>query len=250
MHSKVLKLGSEMLRFISGIDKLETPDALLDGLHKAAHSISSLNVLGAALFPVRWGDWNGFEKHKTIFLHKSVSDAWWEKYAELTKMHPGPSVMFAQLSMAPFTLSEIMRTLEPLGIDRWPIDLALKYGIRDSFNCPVGGRWVVTFWSPKVLGLSEEIRAVLFMGATFTAIRLQKLVGPQVGRIGKGFALTARELSVLRLISVGHSMKEAASILELGEETVRSHLKKAQSKLAVHDRSHAVAQALRLNLIP
>ncbi|WP_082072804.1 LuxR C-terminal-related transcriptional regulator [Hyphomicrobium sp. 99] len=250
MHSKVLKLGSEMLRFISSIDKLETPDALLDGLHKATHSNASVNVLGAALFPVRWGDWNGFEKRKTIFLHKCVSDAWWEEYTELTRKHPGPSVMFAQLSLAPFTLSEIMRTLEPLGIDRWPIDLAQKYGMRDSFNCPVGGRWVVTFWSPKVLGLSEEIRAVLFMGATFTAIRLQKLVGPQVGRIGKGYALTPRELSVLRLISIGHSMKEAASTLELGEETVRSHLKKAQAKLAVHDRSHAVAQALRLNLIP
>lgn len=250
MHSDVLNLGSEMLRFISGIEKIETPDALLDGLHKAAHSITSLNVLGAALFPVRWGDWNGFEKRKTIYLHKSASEEWWEEYTELTKKHPGPSIMFAQLSLAPFTLSEIMRTLEPLGIDRWPIDLALKYGMRDSLNCPVGGRWVVTFWSPKVLTLSEEIRAVLFMGATFTVIRLQKLVGPQVSRIGKGYALTARELSVLRLLSIGHSMREAASMLELGEETVRSHLKKAQAKLAVHDRSHAVAQALRLNLIP
>jgi DNA-binding CsgD family transcriptional regulator len=31
---------------------------------------------------------------------------------------------------------------------------------------------------------------------------------------------------------------------------VRSHLKKAQSKLGVNDRTHAVAQAMRLHLIP
>ena len=245
----VLKLGSEMLRFIGGVDKLETPDALLEGLHKAAHSITSLSVLGAALFPVRSGDWTGFEKRKTIYLHESASEAWWEEYTEMTKTHPRPSVRFKQLSPAPITLSEIMRTLEPLGVDRWPIDLALKYGMRDSFNCPAGNRWVVTFWSPKVLTLSEEIRSVLFMGATFTATRLQTLVDPQVSRIGKGHALTARELSVLQLLSTGHSMKEAASMLGLGEETVRSHLKKAEAKLAVHDRSHAVAQALRLHLI-
>ena len=45
---------------------------------------------------------------------------------------------------------------------------------------------------------------MLFMGATFAAIRLQRLIGPQVGRIGKGAALTARELAVLRQLSMGH----------------------------------------------
>jgi DNA-binding CsgD family transcriptional regulator len=239
-----------MLTFMNGIDELDTPDAVLDGLHRVTHSRTTLNVLGAALFPVRWGDWSGFEKRKTIFLHKSASEQWWEEYAELTKRHPGPSVFYAQLSLAPFTLSEIMRSLEPLGADRWPIDLALKYGMRDSFNCPVGKRWVVTFWSPKVLSLTDEARAILFMGATFTAIRLQKLVGPQVTRIGKSYGLTPRELSVLRLLSFGRSTRDVASHLELGEETVRSHLKKAEAKLDVHGRSHAVAQALRLHLIP
>jgi len=130
------------------------------------------------------------------------------------------------------------------------VELALKYGMRDSLNCPVGGRWVVSFWSRKVLSLSEEARAVLVMGATFAAIRLQKLVGPQVGRIGKGAALTARELAVLRLLSIGNPMREVADLLELGGETVRSHLKKAEAKLGVHDRTHAVAQAIRQHLIP
>jgi DNA-binding CsgD family transcriptional regulator len=88
------------------------------------------------------------------------------------------------------------------------------------------------------------------MGATFTAIRLQKLIPPHAGSVGKGHVLTARELSVLRLLSTGHSMRDTASLLELGEETIRSHLKKAQAKLGVHDRSHAIAQALRLHLIP
>jgi LuxR family quorum sensing-dependent transcriptional regulator len=41
-----------------------------------------------------------------------------------------------------------------------------------------------------------------------------------------------------------------AELLELGEETVRSHLKKAQMKLGAKDRVHAVAEALRHQLIP
>ena len=91
---------------------------------------------------------------------------------------------------------------------------------------------------------------MLFMGANFAAIRLQQLLGHNANRFGKRASLTPRELSVLRCQSVGKRVKETAERLELGEETIRSHLKKAAAKLGVHDRTHAVAQALRLHLIP
>ncbi len=248
----VAKLGTRMLQFTSSVDELETPDAVLDKLHRVTFEACQLNVLGAALFPLNWGDWSSIEKGKTVFLHKSVPEGWWEEHLELSRIHPGPGFMFAQLSIAPFTMSELMRMIEPLAIDRWPFDLALKYGMRDRFNCPVGGRWVVTYWSRSVLSqrLTEEARAILFMGGAFAAIRLQKLAGPLVCRIGKGAALTPRELAVLRLLSVGHPLKEIAGLLELGEETVRSHLKKAQTKLGVRSRTYAVAQAIRRRLIP
>ena len=82
IHPNALKLGSEMLRFLSDIETLDTPDALLDGLHKATHQASSLNVLGAALLPIRWGDWSGFDKGKTVFLHKCAPQGWWDEHIE------------------------------------------------------------------------------------------------------------------------------------------------------------------------
>jgi LuxR family quorum sensing-dependent transcriptional regulator len=54
----------------------------------------------------------------------------------------------------------------------------------------------------------------------------------------------------LRLVSSGAQLRQAAQELGLGEETVRSHLKKAQSKLGVRNRAQAVAEALRQHLIP
>ena len=248
----VAKLGEDMLEFTSSVDRLETPDEVLNHLHQVTIGACQLNVLGASLFPLQWGDLGSVEKGKTVFLHKSVPDGWWEEHCELSRAHPGPGLMFAQLSLSTFTMSELMRMLEPLAVDRWSFELALKYGMRDSLNCPVGGRWVVTYWSRNVLTqrLSEGARAHLFMGATFAAIRLQKLVGVQVGRIGKGAVLTPRELAVLRMLAAGHQMKDTAKLLELGEETIRSHLKKAQAKLGVRTRTHAVAQAIRRRLIP
>ena len=87
-----------------------------------------------------------------------------------------------------------------------------------------------------MLHLTPQERALLFMGASFAAIRLQRLIDPYIMRLGRGSSLTPRELAVLRHLSNGKRVREIARLLELGEETVRSHLKKAQAKLGVHDR--------------
>jgi LuxR family quorum sensing-dependent transcriptional regulator len=44
--------------------------------------------------------------------------------------------------------------------------------------------------------------------------------------------------------------REVARELNLGEETVRTHLKKVQSKLGARNRTQGVAEALRQHLIP
>ena len=248
----VAKLGSKMLRCAAQTHAFRTPDEVLDGLHKVTSSACNISVLAAGLLPLRWGDWSGFEMGKTVFLHKSAPEGWWEEWLEHSQVSSSPGLGLARLSIAPFAKSEMLTMLQPIGIDRWSSDLQLKYGIRDALACPVGGRWVLVYWSRHVLShsLLDETRAILMMGATFAAIRLQQLVGPHLGRIGHPASLTARELAVLRLFSEGHQIAEGARLLGLGEETVRTHLKKAQGKLGARNRAHAVAQAIRLHLIP
>jgi LuxR family quorum sensing-dependent transcriptional regulator len=123
--------------------------------------------------------------------------------------------------------------------------------MRDGFLCPVGGRWVVGFWSPKALGpgFTQQARSLLYMAASEAAIRMERLVGDDVKRVGSLACLTPREQSVLRHASIGMTLRETAKSLGLGEETVRSHFKKAQIKLGAHNRTHAVAQAMRNLLI-
>lgn len=251
-HIDVAKLGADMLQFTSRVDHLTTPDDVLEHLNRVTSQAARINVLGAGQFPLRWGDWEAIQLGKTVFLHPSVPAGWWDQHIELAHRQHSSGFMFAQMALAPFTMSELMRMIEPLGIERWPFDLALIYGMRDRLNCPVGGRWVVAYWSKTVLAprLTEKVRALLFMGATFAVIRLQRLAEANPDRIGAGTTLTPRELAVLRMLSVGHQLKETAQLLGLGEETVRSHVKKAQAKLGVRSRTHAVAQALRRHLIP
>jgi ATP/maltotriose-dependent transcriptional regulator MalT len=61
--------------------------------------------------------------------------------------------------------------------------------------------------------------------------------------------LTARELSVLRLIAAGHSNREIADELFLSMNTVRSYSHQLYSKLGVGSRTQAVARARDLGLL-
>src|SRR6478736_6273904 len=231
------RLGTDMLQFARDATKMQTCAEVLDGLHKVT-SPFKINVLCAALMPIRRGDWSSLELNRTVFLHKSVPAGWWDEWRELNLSQTGPMLVLTQMALAPFSVSEVMTQLEPLGVERSSLELALKYGMRDGLTCPVGGRWMLTYWSPHVLPAhpEDEARAMLLMGATFAVLRLQKIMGPQVSRLPRAVALTPRELSVMRLLSNGCQFNECAKLLGLGTETFRSHLKKAQSKLGVRSR--------------
>ena len=106
--------------------------------------------------------------------------------------------------------------------------------------------------SAKVLStiLTQPMRIILFAAASFAALRLEQLIVDDPRWMGKRARVTPRELAVLRLISMGRRTEEIAEALDLGEETVRSHLKKVQTKLGVRNRAHAAAEAVRQQLIP
>lgn len=243
-------LAAEMLDYAKQADDLPDPTAVLNSLDEITWPHIHIHVLGGALLPLKFGTTEALCIGKTAFLHKSVPKGWWEERLELSKQSPAPGDIAARLAMAPFTFSDLMKSLEPIGIDRWAMELNLKYGIRDSLGCPIGGRWIFAYWSPKLMSLEASDKSLLFLGAAFAAKRLQQLAPPCVERLGNGAYLTPRELAVLRSLSLGRRVADIGKDLALGEETVRSHIKKAQAKLGVRTPIHAVAQAVRLQLIP
>jgi DNA-binding NarL/FixJ family response regulator len=62
------------------------------------------------------------------------------------------------------------------------------------------------------------------------------------------YGLTPREKEILQLIVAGLTTKELADRIELSIHTVDTHLRRIYSKLEVHNRSGAVAKALRENI--
>jgi DNA-binding CsgD family transcriptional regulator len=61
--------------------------------------------------------------------------------------------------------------------------------------------------------------------------------------------LTGREREVLVLLAQGLQLDEIGQRLEIGLEAVRTHVRKAGQRLGAANRTHAVAIAIRRNLI-
>jgi len=251
-HEPLTDFHAGLLDYASRVDAWRTPAEVLDALHTVTACSLPLGVLGAARFPLKATDWKSVRLGKSVFLHKDVPSGWWEEYTALARNRFTPALFLARSSLASFTWTETKRMLEPIGIDRWSDELALKYGMRDGLACPVGGRWLVAFWSRRDLSniLTPASRILLQTASSFAAQRLEQLAGADINRIGPHPRLTPRELAVLRLVSTGRQASEVARALALGEETVRSHIKKAQLKLGARNRAHAACEALRQNLIP
>jgi DNA-binding CsgD family transcriptional regulator len=238
-------------RYTAQVAEARTPAAVLDAMDAFARRLLPIHAHGAARFPRLTLDWGSIRLGRDVFLHSSVPHRWWEEYSAMARREHDPGVMMVRASLAALTWTEAMQMLDPVGIDRWPYDLSLKYGIRDLLGS-VGRRWLVSYWSPKPLigMMTQPQRIVLFAVAGFAALRFEQLIGEDLHAVSKRSRVTPRELAVLRLLSTGRQTSEIATVLGLGEETVRSHLKKVQGKLGVKNRSHAVAEAIRQQLIP
>lgn len=61
--------------------------------------------------------------------------------------------------------------------------------------------------------------------------------------------LSGRQLEILRMLAEGHSYKACAAALDVGLDTVRSHVRKIYERLHVHSRSEAVWKALQGGLL-
>jgi two-component system, NarL family, response regulator LiaR len=77
-----------------------------------------------------------------------------------------------------------------------------------------------------------------------SAILLREVRGP-----ARPESLTERETAVLRLLTAGKANKEIAQELQIGETTVKSHVRHILAKLGAESRTQAALHAVRSGLV-
>jgi len=170
---------TKLIDYSMDVEGLKTPDEVLNTLDDITSEKNPIRVQGANRFSVKVSDGRRIELDKNVFVHRDVPRGWVEEWVALVESGRALGLMTARNCLALFTWTELMRLLDPIGIDRTPIELAQKHGMRDGYVCPVGGRWVMGYWSPSVLGNSftQQARGLLQMAASAAVVRLERLVG-------------------------------------------------------------------------
>lgn len=162
---------------------------------------------------------------------------------ELYREHQ-PDITLMDLRMPDMGGVEAIRTIRAEFPSAKVIVLSTYQGDEDIFRALEAG--AVTY-------LLKDMIAEKMMGVIREVAGGGRPILPEVAQrlTGRMFqaALTAREIEVLRLVARGLRNKEIAGNLKISDETVQGHVKNILAKLSVHDRTEAVAVAIRRGIV-
>jgi DNA-binding NarL/FixJ family response regulator len=163
-----------------------------------------------------------------------------------------PDVLLADIGLPGMSGIEGVRRIHRLMPDL-PILMLTVHEDSDSvFSAVCAGACGYLLKETPPARLLESIRELHEGGAPMSpgiarkvVLMLQKAAPP----IQEDMQLSLRQLEILRLLAEGHSYKACAAALDVGIDTVRSHVRKIYERLHVHSRSEAVWKALQEGLL-
>ena len=155
-----------------------------------------------------------------------------------------PDVMLIDLKMPEIGGVEAIRTIRAEFPSAKIIVLSTYQGDEDIYRALEAG--AVTYLLKDTLAekMVGVIREVMGGGRPIPPEVAQRLTGRMFQA-----ALTTRETEVLHLMARGMRNKEIAADLKISDETVQGHVKNILAKLSVHDRTEAVAVAVRRGIV-
>ena len=162
---------------------------------------------------------------------------------ELYRQHQ-PDIMLIDLKMPEMSGVEAIRAIRAEFPSARIIVLSTYQGDEDIYRALEAG--AVTYLLKDTLAekMIQVIREVAGGGRPIPPEIAQRMTE----RMLKA-ALTNREVEVLRLVARGMRNKEIAAELKISDETVQGHVKNILGKLSVHDRTEAVAVAIRRGIV-
>jgi len=155
-----------------------------------------------------------------------------------------PDITLMDLKMPDMGGVEAIRTIRAEFPSAKIIVLSTYQGDEDIYRAMEAG--AVTYLLKDMI--AEKMMGVIREVAGGGRPILPEVAQRLTGRMFKA-ALTLRETEVLQLLVRGLRNKEIAAELRISEETVQGHVKNILAKLSVHDRTEAVAVAIRRGIV-
>lgn len=250
---------------ISGIEGCKTIDALKAELQHICEDFgfAAFNFLDT-----------GATHLDAPFFMGTLNEKFLQGYIDNKLIHVDPCILRARRTNTPFAWSDILYPQNngprKTGASK-TMEFAYDFGFHEGFIVPfhfsdsigrINSSLIVFFWSDaasKFRFLISSKKYEMHIIMIYWAQRAVDIVGDEL-RDGARFApkissrfiereLTDRERDVLAWAGRGKSVLDTAEILNLSEDTVKTHIRHALHKLDANNKTHAVTKAIYLGLI-
>jgi two-component system, NarL family, nitrate/nitrite response regulator NarL len=164
-----------------------------------------------------------------------------------------PDMLLMDWVMPGVPYDELLRSLTASALPTRALLLTASIEPREIVTAlQFGARGVVMKHSASDL-LMKAIRKVMegqyWIGRDSVATLVEMVRGHATDRVERRFGLTPRELEVVSSVTAGFTNKEVAGRFAISEETVKHHLTKIYSKLAVANRLELALFAISQGLV-
>jgi LuxR family quorum sensing-dependent transcriptional regulator len=239
------KALDQTLQHIRDLDRAHSPGEVCAILLRAVGQFGFQNVLAGSI-PVPGLSRRQQEAH--VLLHEWPVE-WSERYFSKGYLYRDPTIRRVTAGIEPFLWSELE------GLDDDPaaqrvMDEATDFRLHDGFTVPLitldGEVAGFSLAGPRI-ELPAQGRGMLTLLATY-ALAKTMLIRDRAQQ-QQAVVLSKREVEVLQWAAEGKTEWEIGAILGISEHTSEKFLRSARAKLSAVNRTHAVAEAIRLGLI-
>jgi len=188
---------------------------------------------------------------KTLFGRMIILEHWprdWIiRYQRENLVAVDPVACFARTHCKAFRWDEASERYQSRDGQRVMRISAREHGLQDGISVPIHGvngyEGTISVAGRTIDRNNGILHAIELAGiATFrTALRLRQA--------SKTYILTAREREVMQWAAAGKTAWDTSEILAISEQTVKSHIVAACTKLHVCSKTQAVAESIRLGEI-
>ena len=155
-----------------------------------------------------------------------------------------PDVVVIDLALPDMDGASVVESLRKSGESKHFLVLTARTGAHDINRALAAGAHGYLFKDIEIADLISAVRTIAEGG---------RYIPPVVGRKAESTptanSLTRRERDVILWMARGHSYEMIGSVLGVGTETIKSHMKNILGKLGMKTRSEAVACCLREGLV-
>lgn len=233
--------GKDALDFIEELEAYSTVSSAFDAIKSGfyAFGFETIIITGIPSY---------HQKFAQMVIAKRWPDEWFAIYTQKNYDQFDPVVKHLRRTINPFEWSEAKydRAYDPRAAE--VMDRAAEFRMVRGFAVPIHG--LAGYEAAISLGgsdidLNSRSKPVLHLMAmyAFDRIRILSTPEPVVPR------LTNREREALSWAALGKSAWEIGEILRITQRTAEEHIATACRKLGAANKTHAVALAIRQNLI-